>query len=211
MTERFRLLFRGEVLEGQHKAVVKKRLAALLKLDGQRLDALFDGEPSTIRADVDRTEAARYQAAFKKAGARLRVTALAPESAAQAPDDGAPAAGTAIVELTLADPGVTLGAGAEPAPPPPDTSHLSVAAPGSDLLEGGAAAPPTVVDDPGWELAERGADLGQIPRAEQPVDVAADFNLAPLGADMDQRQRPAPPPAPDTSHLNLEDEEEEER
>lgn len=198
MAERYRLLFRGEVLEGQHQAVVKKRLAGLLKTDREEIDALFNGEPNVIKAAVDRADAARYQAAFKKAGARLRVVAIAAKSTS------AQSAAEASGPLTLAEPGTTLSDTGPAAPPPPDTSHLSVAAPGSDRVEIESAAAPTVEVDPTWDLAERGADLGQIRRDDAAAPEVADFSLAPLGADMDERQRPAPPPAPDTSHLKLE-------
>ena len=61
MTERYRLVFRGEVLEGQHKAVVKQRLGVVLKLDGERLDALFTGKAVTIRKDADADTAAHFR------------------------------------------------------------------------------------------------------------------------------------------------------
>ena len=61
MSERFRLVFRGEVLEGQHKAVVKQRLGAVLKLDGAKLDALFTGKAVTIRKDTDPDTAAKFR------------------------------------------------------------------------------------------------------------------------------------------------------
>src|SRR6478672_4935430 len=83
MSERYRLVFRGEVLEGQHKAVVKQRLGAALKVEGERLDAMFTGKAVTIRKDADTDTAARFQIAFKRAGARLRVMPVASESEAE--------------------------------------------------------------------------------------------------------------------------------
>ena len=73
MSERFRLLFRGEILEGQHQAVVKKRLAKLLGIDEAKAERLFAGKSVVIKKDADRATAERYQAEFKHAGARLRV------------------------------------------------------------------------------------------------------------------------------------------
>ena len=52
MDERFRLVFRGEILEGQHRAVVKRRLTDLLKLSEAQLDKLFSGNPVTIKRDA---------------------------------------------------------------------------------------------------------------------------------------------------------------
>ena len=71
--ERYRLVFRGELLDGQHPAVVKKRLEERLKLQPERLEQLFTGKPVVLKQAADTRTAARFQAAFKGAGARLRV------------------------------------------------------------------------------------------------------------------------------------------
>lgn len=74
MEERYRLVFRGEVLEGQHSAVVKKKLAQVLGIkDEAKLEQLFAGKAVVIRKDADTKTAAKFQVAFKKSGARLRV------------------------------------------------------------------------------------------------------------------------------------------
>lgn len=69
----FRLVYKGEVLEGQHPAVVKRRLTAVLKLNEERMAMLFSGKSIVVKKATDAETAARYQAAFQKAGARLRV------------------------------------------------------------------------------------------------------------------------------------------
>lgn len=74
MEERYRLVFRGEVLEGQHTAVVKKKLAQALGIkDEAKLEQMFAGKAVVIRKDADTKTAAKFQVAFKKSGARLRV------------------------------------------------------------------------------------------------------------------------------------------
>ena len=99
MSDQYRLVFSAEVLEGQHPAVVKKRLAAVLKQSDERMDMLFSGKPVVIKKSIDRENAARYQAAFKKAGAQLRVLPVEQPAAAAvpaeepAPDASAPSAG----------------------------------------------------------------------------------------------------------------------
>lgn len=49
MSEQYRLVFSGEVLDGQHAAVVRKRLAAVLKLDDERMDVLFSGKAVVVK------------------------------------------------------------------------------------------------------------------------------------------------------------------
>ena len=73
MEERYRLVFRGELLEGQHRAVVKRRLTELMQLSEVQVEKLFSGAPVVLRSDVDRKTAAKYQTLFKQAGGRLQV------------------------------------------------------------------------------------------------------------------------------------------
>lgn len=89
MSDNYRLVFRGEVAEGQHPAVVKKRLAKVLKLEADKVGKLFTGSTVVLRRSVDATTAARYQAAFKDAGARLRVQPIREES--ETPSTAGPA------------------------------------------------------------------------------------------------------------------------
>jgi len=203
MSERFQLMFRGEILDGQHEAVVKKRLAQLLNIDDDRVQRLFAGEPVVIKKDVDRTTAARYQAEFKKAGARLRVTGDAAADPADTPAD----ADSTAEDPTIADPGAMMSdADDEPPPAAPDTSHLSVAETGSDLLEEEHRAEEVVLDvDPDFDLAAPGTDMGQITADAVDVEIDPDFTVAPPGADMDESEKSAPPAPPDTTHINLED------
>lgn len=146
MEDRYRLVYRGEVLEGQHPAVVKKRLGALLKVDGERLDALMAGEPVVVRREADKATAAKFQSAFKQAGARLRVAPIvagmgAPKPSAletEGESHGAPVAPAASAPVTAATaPGLSLrpragellDAAERPVKPAVviDTNHLSVA------------------------------------------------------------------------------------
>src|SRR5262245_38273358 len=152
MSERYRLVFRGEILEGQAKAAVRERLGAALKVDGARLDAMFSGKAVVIRKDADTDTAARFQIAFKRAGARSRVLPVAIDS--ELPVDTAPsddstarastksAATDATSAYRLAPVGaLMLEPRTAPAPPSPDTSHLTLASPGERL------GPESVVDE----------------------------------------------------------------
>jgi hypothetical protein len=232
MSERYRLVFRGEVLDGQHKAVVKQRLGAALKVDGERLDAMFTGKAVTIRKDADTDTATRFQAAFKRAGARLRALPIAaerdveqpatsPEPVTAAPNDAAfqlappgalmadpaptvPQPAVDLSHLTLAPPGAVLGVPSPTVDPVvPDVSHLALASLGA--LLGIALPPPIRIDAPAWEVADVGADLAPQLRAIDPpfeLDVI-EFEVAPVGTLLvDADDEPAPQP-PDTSHLHL--------
>jgi hypothetical protein len=231
MEDRYRLVYRGELLDGQHRAVVRKRLGALLKVEGDRLDALFAGAAVVIRNEADTATAARIQAAFKQAGARLRVVPLIEAPAAGT--DAAPAAPAKSPSFTLRPrSGELLDPSERPAPATvqvdvshlslaplgpwvaparatvdsvPDTSLLSIAEVGALLSETAALPTSLEVTLPDWDIAPSGADLGpRRPAATPAVDLAQiHFELSPVGADLGQKRAPPPAPPPDTSRLRL--------
>lgn len=102
---------------------------------------------------------------------------------------------------------VFAGEPERPAPPPaPDVSHISVAAPGADLLpeRANAEAPPPP-DTSALSIAEPGARLGpEGDRAALPeIDLSA-ITLAPPGAALEEIRPNRPPLNPDISALGLE-------
>ncbi len=204
------MVFRGEVLEGQHKAVVKQRLGAVLKLDGERLDALFTGKAVTIRKDTDPDTAARFEIAFKRAGARLRVVSAALTTAPPPETQPAPTPEQSIVPgrptvpgrpqetdtvaeadsgFRLAPVGVMLVAPRPVVPAPAvDLSHLTLAALGTAL---GTPRPVTASapDTSHLSLAAAGVDLG-VPALPIAAMDAPEWEVANVGVDL-------MPPSPD--------------
>lgn len=219
MAETYRLVFRGEVLEGQHRAVVKRRLSELLHLDDARVEKLFSGKPVLLKRGVDRDTAARYQAQFKQAGGRLRVQA---EDASFAGGASSPASAARTAEPATDETSQPRRPGANrniDAPeftvltayfPPPSEPRAEIAAPdygvaevGTNLLEPAPAVPPVVVDVD-FELAEVGADLLVDPPEPVTVELGTlDFELAEPGADLAPAREPTADVAPDISHLAL--------
>ena len=192
MSEDYRLVFTGEVSEGQHPAVVRKRLAALLKLDDARMDVLFSGKTVVVKKVTDEKTAVRYQQAFQKAGARLRV--LPVEAAAEAAGDASQAAGDASHPSDEQEPasdglrvlpvGSNILEENERVSMPPrdvDTGHLSVQAQDEQIQphnEPDVALPEIShisLAAPGADLA----DIGEVVIVDE-IDVA--FDLAEVGA-----------------------------
>jgi hypothetical protein len=216
MDERFRLVFRGEILEGQHRAVVKRRLTDLLKLSEAQLDKLFSGNPVTIKRDADRATAVRYQTLFKEAGGRLRVLAAAQasensrgvaaasgSSAATAPEaSGKTAPADAAGEGSLTVVTAYFPPSAEPRPEivAPD---FDVAAVGADLTDAVEAAS-VAVPDPDFDVAEVGADLLIAKPAEVVTQVRdVSFEVMEAGATLGVEADGPEPEAPDVSHIRL--------
>ncbi len=231
MDGKFRLIFRGEVLEGQHRAVVKRRLAEALKLDAARVEKLFSGKPVVLKRSADKETAARYQRLFKEAGGRLRVLEEEPagEKAAGTGASGSPGAGpeggktrqaqAQAAQERAVDPGRPAANPAIDAPdfavqttyfPEPAEPAREIHAPDFGLAEVGAPlaedAPPApaMVVEVDFELAEPGVDLLD----SRPVTPAValgplDFELAEPGARIGPAPGPVTAAAPDVSHLRV--------
>ncbi len=230
MSEGYRLVFSGEVLEGQHAAVVKKRLAAVLKLDAERMEVLFKGQPVVVKKSVDKQTAGKYQQVFKKAGARLRVlpdqSEAAPIQSAQttqtdaevrpsAPPSSPSGTADTASELNVLPAGTDVLNPSERASTESrdiNTSHLTVQ--GAVFAANEVDAEESDIEAPNVDhltLAELGAQLG-VPITEDSAlidEIETDFDLADVGAilgALDQAGDVAgdPDPAVDIAAVNFE-------
>lgn len=200
MDEAYRLLFRGEVLDGQHPAVVKKRLIDALRLNDDQAAKLFSGSAVILKRNADTKTAARYQGLFKKAGARLRVMPVE-ESKPQSAPISDPAAAAASVEsprpaaaasmpaatdaaIQVLPPGADLLTGDERHESPAvevDISHLEILDDAPAVI---AEAPPqAAVNVPEFSIADLGVDMVEHVEPE-PADIDPHFDLAEPGADI---------------------------
>jgi hypothetical protein len=66
--DRYNVVFRGEFLLGYDINEAKDKLAAIFKLDGLKLEALFAGETVTVGKDVDGTKGQKIVAAAANCG-----------------------------------------------------------------------------------------------------------------------------------------------
>jgi len=220
---RFDIVFGGELLAGFAPATVAENLARLFEATPEMVARLMDGGTHTLKRNVDADTAAKYRSAMERAGARALLRPLAP-GPADAPSAGelglAPSGGDLLApherralaavdvdtsHIRLASAFAAPETGQRPAPPAPDTSHLSIAPAGADLLpDRDAALPPPPPDTSAISLAEPGAQLG--PQRAGPAVAVPDISHislaapgAPLGAPGSGRRAPAP----DTGTLEL--------
>lgn len=216
--ERFDIVFGGELLGGFAPAKVADNLARLFKATPETVARLLDGGTHTLKRNVDAETAAKYRSAMERAGARALLRPLAPEPAAAlelAPPGGELLAAherrpDCAVEvetshIRLASAFTPATAGQAPLPAAPDTSHISVADVGADLLpqrEAPAPAPPP--DTSAITLAEPGAVLGPqgVAQAIAVPDISH-ISLAPPGAPLDELRPERRAVTPDISALEL--------
>ena len=148
----YQLVFSGELLKGQHRGVVKRRLKELLDLSEAQVEKLFTGEPAIVKRNIDEATAKKYQEEFKKAGAKLQVVPV--EEAAEAV-------------------GATMANESEEAPAEVPDANFEVAEVGSDmLLEPAVVVAPEINVD--FDVAEVGADIGD--RDDRPPPPAPDVS-----------------------------------
>ena len=164
----FSVVFRGEVAEGQDPETVKARLAQLFKIDPARAAALFNPRGVPIKKRLDETTAKKYQLAMQKAGA---ITHVVPEEPLTPPRPSPPStesSGSLPLDTSLMQ---------RPDPPVdsytvPEAPDLSVAAPGSLLVEH-EPVPEPAIDTSGLTMAEPGVTLAQPREVPEPdIDIS---------------------------------------
>lgn len=67
-TQKYRILFNGEIEPGLELPIVKERLTQLFKTSPEQINRLFTGRPVTINNNLDYTAAQEYIALMKNAG-----------------------------------------------------------------------------------------------------------------------------------------------
>lgn len=232
MTEkRFDILFRGELLPGFTAAQAGENLSRLFRLAPEQAARLISGGSHVLKRSTDEATAAKYREALHRAGIRVELRATAAPASESRTPQGTSGAGTPWslsapgsdllaederprVEAVVVETGhiklASVFAEDRPAPTrdeaePPDTSHLSVAEPGADLLPDRAEPPAArLPDTSAIELAAPGALLGSD---EVPPPLAAPdtshLSLAAPGAPLEEIRRGAEPLKPDTSKIRL--------
>ena len=79
--KRYNLYFCGSIYPDRDPAQVRQALARMLKLDDQAVNKLFSGRKVLIKRALSETELARYESAFKQAGAQVLVEPVTEEAA----------------------------------------------------------------------------------------------------------------------------------
>ena len=65
--------FSGATLKDADPAEAKRKVGAIFKLEGEKLERLFSGKPIPIKRGVDMDQAVKYRVAFRDAGALVDI------------------------------------------------------------------------------------------------------------------------------------------
>lgn len=228
---RYDILFTGELLPGFDSATVAANLARRFKAAPATIARLMNGDSHVLKHDTDYDTAVKYRSAMEQDGARALLREIAPVLASDPVTPVPP--GDSVTPLTLAVAGELLAAherrtvfaapvdtshislvsafasapeAPRTAPPAPDTTHISVAEAGADLLpDRPKAPPPTPPDISAITLAAAGALMAAPaePVSGELPDISA-ITLAPPGAELESLRTELPRLDPDTSALRIE-------
>lgn len=179
--QEFEIAFSGGILPNAQLDQVKIAIARMFQADETLLARLFSGQRVVIKQRVDAATAAKYQAAFQRAGALIEVRDLQ-AAVVEEITPGLPEESTAAAQPT-----------AQAA-----TAKLQVA-PRDEYM-----AAFVNVEAPDFGIAPLGDDLQPTPVAPKAPDLdLSGLSLAPVGSDMGQLPGAAAIVPPDTSHLKL--------
>ncbi|MGD8909073.1 MAG: hypothetical protein PVI92_06960 [Chromatiales bacterium] len=106
--ETYDVYFSGVTLKNADPAEAKRKIGAMFKLKGEKLERLFSGKPIPIKRGVDMDRAVKFRVAFRDVGALVDIVPAgqpAPEPAARstpAPRPATSPAGSAAIAQTAA-------------------------------------------------------------------------------------------------------------
>ena len=185
---KYDIYFRGEILPGADAAQVKSAIAQIFKADAAKLATLFSGKVNTIKKSVDKATAAKYQQAFKKAGAKAVITLAKEELSSEIPAAAPVAAQQETAPLSESS-------------PESSSKHDSTA----DSAPDSTPAIQQAIADANWDVLPSGSDLLKPDERRDIPDVDIDTSsikvVSPF-AEIEVDNKPIPP-APDTSHISV--------
>jgi hypothetical protein len=204
---RFDVLFAGKLMPGFTAETVRGNLARLFKASPDTVDRLLDGGTHVVKKNVDRDTALKYQEGMLRAGVQVQLRlCVVDQNSTSARAASTAAAGRTAWDL--APPGVELLAAHErqvPAPREIDTRHIKLASVFAATRDDGRAAPPPAPDTSHLSLAAAGTDLlaGQAPEEIPPAPDTQHLSLAAPGTPSTPAHTPPPVVPPDISGLTL--------
>jgi len=214
---KYDIYFRGEILAGADEANAKATVAKIFKADAAKLAVLFSGKVNSIKKAVDKTTAAKYQQAFKQAGAKLVIT-LAKEEQVSIPVNSSKATTQPSIvnkQESMNSEGNwdVLPTGSDLLKPDErrnipdadiDTSGIKVVSPFAEVEVVEKVVPPAP-NTSHITVADVGEDMNPeraAPVADLELDLSS-FTVAEPGAELTDKKEKSAPLAPDTSHIKL--------
>ncbi|VAW55351.1 hypothetical protein MNBD_GAMMA06-1492 [hydrothermal vent metagenome] len=160
----FDIVFFGILQPGKDKETVMQNMAALFKTDANKLTPYFSGERKVIKGKINAAAAEKYKVALENVGLSIKI-------------EPCEVAGT---NETAAKPEQNKETNI-------DTSGLTLAAAGSDVVENPVATPAQKINDiSDISMSEIGANVIENPiiTPAQKIDDISDISMADAGSDV---------------------------
>ena len=214
---KYDIYFRGEILPEANEAEVRAAIAKIFNADDAKLSQLFSGKVNTIKKAVDKATAAKYQQAFKKAGAKAVITvakAVTESPSAKPTMADSEAAKPQVVTAKVTEENwdvlpagsdlLTLDERRNIPDANIDTSAIKMVSPFSEVEVEDKVTPPAP-DTSHISVAEAGEDMNpnrSAPLPDLELDLS-EFSVADAGSPLVDKKEKKIPPAPDTHHIKL--------
>jgi hypothetical protein len=174
----YHIVFDGTLTGEVGLADTKKQLAAMFKMNATQVEALFTGKPVVVKRNVDEATAAKFKAAFKKAGAACKVVPAnadkKPASAASGPVASSASAASGSAPAAGSDAGGRMaGKDILNKQVPQDLGDLSMGEPGEDIPTRADDADAPIPDVSGLSLSnDEGYLVPEKDTPEPDVDIS---------------------------------------
>ncbi|MCU7915863.1 MAG: hypothetical protein KZQ65_08175 [Candidatus Thiodiazotropha sp. (ex Gloverina cf. vestifex)] len=190
--DNYDVYFSGACLKKADPAEVKRKIGAMFKLEGEKLERLFSGKPVPIKRGVDMDQAVKFRVAFRDAGALVDIVPEGQPAPTPSPAPTTrPAAPTPATDRTESAPSTSSGLTLAEGPLPPDSEAEKI----------------TPVPVPDYDLsAPQDFNLSDCAPQVEPVPIpdTSAMDLDKPGAALDETPDPEPLEI-DTEALTLDD------
>ena len=211
MSDRYDILFRGDIREGFFLQQVKEDLARLMKANSAAVASLFSGRAERLKKNIDETTAAKYKKVLEGIGMVVELK----EAHTNAPPQTKPQqkAPTSNSPLSLSDVGTDVLDEAtrkrmRPESVVVDTSSFTVQDQVGNLIADDErhVIEEIVIDTSGYDITELGEDLLIDDDKSKfiPLDIdLAKISLSDVGADLQDEKDEVPVSPVDISKIEL--------
>jgi hypothetical protein len=209
MPDQFDIFFNGQILDDRDLDEVKAQVGKIFKVEGKKLERLFSGKATCIKAGVDAATASKYRKVFRDAGALVEIKSTADQTAqTQSATESAAAETKPEMQPTATDK-------AEETQPPTtdqDESDMTLlpANTGSLIDCATEVTPQPIPQTVDLELTSAGTTIDEsAPPTPAEIDTEGLSLNPPNSGSLEEFQRQLDPiPIPDISELSLDDIEE---
>lgn len=195
--EQFDVVFFGILQPGKDKETVMQNMAKLFKTDAKKLAPYFAGGRKVIKGKINARAAEKYVTALENVGLVVKLEACdtteKSSKTASSSTPEAPAVDTSGISVAPVGADVIENPVEAPAQKIDDISDISMAEAGADVIENPVEVPAQAIDDiSDISMAEVGVDVIENPVAKpvQEIEELSGITLAEAGADIIENPQP---------------------